>query len=428
MKSRNLSLAALAAIAMSAPGAAQAACCVFDAASIVRAVTTASAQISSAVVSTGQTTAMQIVAAIKGAQAADAAVYAETAKQISDTIVRVDAVGRRGEIERLRDDIVRVSDPCSIVASTGMSTVISGATPVTQAGGAVGRDGGGAATARGGGMARMPGASRSMQKVLEVAKGAPAGPPEATAAAAAAGACETFASAGTSRATSCATARLTPNNSAGLPDADIRADTLFDGPQGTQPRKRYSINMAGNDRTAVEAFMRNLNTPTPLRQLSAGELSTAAGHQYLAARDQYEARMAMAERPMRRHIARMTATTENIPYVQTLLNSDDRAFVTEFLAAHSPNWQREGISLDEQMQIEVRRRYMNPEWIKRMALQEPAALAAEQLRVSALQNVLLLQVLEELREGSVTRAATDMAILRAEMGPQLAAAHRAAAR
>jgi len=80
------------------------------------------------------------------------------------------------------------------------------------------------------------------------------------------------------------------------------------------------------------------------------------------------------------------------------------------------------------MQIEVRRRYMNPEWIKRMALQEPAALAAEQLRVSALQNVLLLQVLEELREGSVTRAAADMAILRAEMGPQLAAAHRAAAR
>lgn len=426
MKIRNLSLAALAAVAMSAPGAAQAACCVFDAASIVRAVTTASAQISSAVVSTGQTTAMQIVAAIKGAQAADAAVYAETAKQISDSIVRVDAVGRRGEIERARADVL--SDPCSVVASTGMSTVISGATPVTQAGGAVGRDGGGAATARGGGMARMPGASRSMQSVLEVAKGAPAGPPEATAAAAAAGACETFASAGTARATSCATARLTPSNSSGLPDADIRADTLFDGPQGTQPRKRYSINMAGNDRTAVEAFMRNLNTPTPLRQLSAGELSTAAGHQYLAARDQYEARMAMAERPMRRHIARMTATTENIPYVQTLLNSDDRAFVTEFLAAHSPNWQREGISLDEQMQIEVRRRYMNPEWIKRMALQEPAALAAEQLRVSALQNVLLLQVIEELREGSVTRAAADMAILRAEMGPQLAAAHRAAAR
>ena len=62
------------------------------------------------------------------------------------------------------------------------------------------------------------------------------------------------------------------------------------------------------------------------------------------------------------------------------------------------------------------------------AMGEPAALAAEQLRVSALQNVLLLQVIEELREGSVTRAAADMAILRAEMGPQLAAAHRAAAR
>ena len=84
--------------------------------------------------------------------------------------------------------------------------------------------------------------------------------------------------------------------------------------------------------------------------------------------------------------------------------------------------------MDEMLQLEVRRRYMNGEWIKRFAFADPGAIAAEQLRVSALQNVLLMQIMEELRETAVTRSATDMAAVRSELNPQLVTAHRAAAR
>jgi cobalamin biosynthesis Mg chelatase CobN len=138
--------------------------------------------------------------------------------------------------------------------------------------------------------------------------------------------------------------------------------------------------------------------------------------------------MSLAERPVRRHIARITASTDNVAYVQTLLESEDRDFVVQFLATHSPHWQREGVSLDEMLQLEVRRRYMNGQWIKSMAFAHPGALAAEQLRLTALQNVLLLQIIEELRESGVARAAVDMAGIRSEMAAQLLAAHRAAAR
>jgi hypothetical protein len=401
--------------------------------SIVRAVATAATTISSTVAGASQSVAMQVVAAIKGAQAAEAAVQLEAAKQISDTVNRVAATNRRSQIQGFMDDAV--SNPCSVVASTGMSESMSAATPVTQVGGVVGRDvgtsgnvSGGGSGAGGSGRPRFAGASAAMQMVLDTAKGSAAAPsPEITAAAATAGACQTFASGGL-RARTCEAAGLSAGNAAALPDADLRADTLFDGPQGAQPRKRYSISMVGTDRTAVEAYMRNLNTPVPLRQLSRGELATDKGHQFIAVRDQYEARMSMAERPIRRHISRVSASFDNVPYVDTLLQSEDREFINQFLVRHSPNWQREGISLDEVLQLEVRRRYMNGEWIKRFAAADPGAIAAEQLRVSALQNVLLLQLMEELRESGVSQAAANMATIRQEMGPGLTAAHRAAVR
>ena len=429
-------LAGVAALFM--PSQAQATCCVFNHMAIVSAIGSSTSAITTAIVTSSQTLALQVTSAIKGAQAADAAVQMEIAKQISGTINRVAAVNRRGQLQEYLDDVS--TSPCSTAASTGMSAGFSSAAPALQAGGVIGRDIGeaGAGTGVTGGsgnifMNRMPGASRSMQMVLTASKGggpgAPVPPAEVLSAAAAVGACETFVNTG-ARARSCVAAGIRPGNSAGLPDADIRADTLFDGPQGTTPRKRYSIDLSGNstDRTAVEALMRNLNTPTPLRELSPGELSSEKGRQYLAVRDQYEARMSMAERPIRRHVSRITASTQNIPFVQALVESEDKTYVEQFLAAHSPDWRTKGVSLDEMIQLDVRRRYMNMEWVKRFAAADPGAIAAEQLRVSALQNVLLLQVLEELRETGVAQATSNMAAIRSELGPNLTAAHRAAAR
>ncbi len=432
-----LSTLALGAALAASPSQARAACCVFNHMAIVSAIGSASTAITTSILTSSQALALQVTSAIKGAQAADAAVQMEAAKQVSDSINRVAAVNRRGQMQEYLNDAA--SNPCATAASTGMSPGFSGAAPSLQAGGMIGRDIGEANTGSGAGAGagnafinRMPGASRSMQLALTASKGGSPGAPvpaaEVVAVAAAVGACETFASGG-ARARSCTAAGIRPGNSAGLPDADIRADTLFDGPQGATPRKRYSIDLSADskDRTAVEALVRNLNTPMPLRELSPAELATEKGRQYLAVRDQYEARMSMAERPIRRHIAHVTASTKNIPFVVAAL-ADDKVFVEQFLAEHNPQWRTTGISLDEMLQIDVRRRYMNMDWVTRFAGADPGAIAAEQLRVSAAQNMLMLKLLEEVREKGVAQATANMATIRMELGPPLSAAHRSAAR
>lgn len=401
---------------------AHAVCCVFDSMSIVRAIMSQTATLSTAITGSSAQSTLAITAAIKGAELASASSNREAAAMVSAAVVRTQAVADR----TIQEDRYRLTNPCSVAAATVMTQGQMQAGGASVLAGSVGRSGG-----MGGVPAARGGASASMKAALDVASGGvPAPAPEIASQQGAKGACETFAASGTQRAAQCSAAGLAPSASSGLPNADIRADTLLDGPQGTTPRKRYSVDMdpSSPDRTAVDAYLRNLNTPLSLRELKPGEASTDEGRRYLDLRNSYDARVAMGERPARRQIARMAMTTTNIPYLKTLMSGDDAAWVGQYLAANAPAWQSKGVSADEVANIEVYRRFGNANWHKRMLETSPEERQREHLEITAFQSQLMWQLLQEVRELNVVNGANVLAAVRTEMVPQLNAQHAKAAR
>lgn len=355
---------------------------------------------------------------LKGIQSADAAAISRAAELTTDAVNRVASTTERTRAMAR----FGYTDPCSIpAAAAGMSETLR-----TASGGGSGYGRGGT---RAGGVPNA-GASSSMNKALDQAAGRePAPAPEIQAVVAAKGACETFASGGV-RGAACQAAGFATANSGGHANADIMAATLLDGPQGTNlsPHKRYTVDATGKDALALAAFMRNIASPLNLRDLEKGELRTDEGRRYLALKDNYEARISLAERPMRRHIGMITANAKTIPVINQLLESGQGNFVAKYLSTAAPNWQTKGISSDEMMNLEVERRYMNLDWQARMAAASPEEVVREQLQLTALQNVLLWRLHQEQRETGVAIANLAAAQVRAEMIPQMRAQHQLATR
>lgn len=413
---------AVAAAMMGSAAPAHALCCVFDSWTITAAINSQTATLSSILTGGFTQSTMAITAAIKGAELAQASSNREAAMTVAGAVVRTQAVSDRGA----QEDRYRLTNPCAVAATTTIAygqTQASGAAVM-----AAGMGRGGTAMGGGGAVAR-PGASAAMQAALNGASGAtPALAPELAAQQAVRGACETFAAPGSPRAQQCAVAGMPVGNSSGFANADVRADTLMDGPQGPTPRKRLSVDMAGPEGTAIAAYLRNINTPMLLRDLRDGEANTDEGRRYQELRNNYEARMSMGERPARNQAARMAASPANIPYVKTLLNSDDAAWVQRYLAANAPNWQTQGISADEVLNMEVYRRFTNAEWEKRMLEASPEERAREQLVIAAFQTHVLWNILRESREQGVAKGVATMAAVRQEMVPELMARHQKAAK
>jgi hypothetical protein len=275
-----------------------------------------------------------------------------------------------------------------------------------------------------------------MQKALAISSGATAPPsPEAQAALASSGACSSFvnSTANPVRAQTCSLAGFAPSAANGYPDADIRAETLFDGPQrgatAEQFRRRLTIDATGAEASAMNAYLRNLNTPIDLRQLKKGELQTDMGRQYMAYRDAYEARMSLAEKPARSMVADRYANKALLPVVEQLLASSVTGpFVRAYLDQNYPRWQSNGISLDELTNLEAERRYMNRNWHLLMASAPPEAHVKEQTSIMAFQAVLMNRMLNKLNEQAVLTGQTSATQVRQEMMPQLIQLHSAAAK
>lgn len=311
-------------------------------------------------------------------------------------------------------------DPCGVLVST-IGTAAALRRGATAAGG-----GGG-----GGAPRPAPGGSGDLDAVLDVAeRRVPAPTPEVAVTKAAKAACASFATAGNVRGQACDDAGFAASSSVGFPNADVRASTLFDGPQtgadGTVVRRRLTVDLAGADGTAIRALMRNLDQPVQLKDLSTAQRSSDAGRQYLALEDAFQARMSVAKYPQEAQANMLAARTELIPLVQQLLKSDDSGFMGRYLAANVPNWSSTGISIAELVQLEVERRHMNGDWQLRMLQMSDTDLARENLRMQALRAWLSTLGLERQIHSAGARSVSAQAEFRAELLPQLLAANRRA--
>ncbi|WP_431273260.1 hypothetical protein ACQ858_13635 [Variovorax ureilyticus] len=267
--------------------------------------------------------------------------------------------------------------------------------------------------------------------MLDVAeRRVPAGLPEVEVAKAAKAGCLSFAAAGNLRGQACADAGFSASASTGYPNADVRASTLFDGPQtgddGTTFRKRLTIDLASADGTAVRALMRNLDQPIQLQDLSKAQRNTDSGRQFLALENAYQARMSVAKYPQEYQAGMLAAKPALIPLLQQLLKSDDNGFTSKYLADNVPDWQSKGISIAELASIEVQRHQMNGDWQLRLLGMSDTDLARENVRMLALQAWLSTLGLERQIHASVVQSAAAQAQVRTELMPQLVAANRRA--
>lgn len=368
----------------------------------------------------------QLVLAQKSAASQISQIVKETGALQGQTAIALSSAQGVREAERR----YQVTNPCLVSAPTqGMAETLRTASVSAGSAGRAFGGAGGAVSLRGGG-----GGNVSLNKVLDISEGRVQAPsPETTAVLAAGAACGSFVTSGP-RAEACRAARLSVGNANGHPNADISAATLLDGPQGSPdaPRKRFTIDMEKDsaEEKAVAAFMRNLNTPLELRALTQAELASEAGRRYLAVKDSYEGRMSLADAANKRQAASMAADKSTLAILNDLRRSDggDAAFVDKYLAVNAPRWQSKGISADELMNLEVERRYMNLNWMKQTAGDSPEAIAREQLRVSALQNVLLWRLNQEARFNGILMGAILGSQVRQESMGELRAAHRAATR
>jgi hypothetical protein len=359
----------------------------------------------------------RIVGAIQGAATSQTTATSEAARIIAEAGAKVATDMAKVETAIKYEHL----DPCSVTA-----VARGGDAVVTQRPAGSGRGSGG------GGAAASAGATPAMKDALDFGAGRRAAPPpEIAAAVTVKGACGTFAQGGI-REQGCKNARFAVGVSSGLPNADIKAETLMDGPQTPADiakgvtRKLTIAPGDSRERMAIAAFIHNLETPMDLRTLGPDEIDSLAGRNYMALRDSYDAAMSMATKPLRDQESLITANKATLPVLQQLLKGEDARFVSGYLGRVYPAWQRDGISHAELLQLEANRRYLNADWHVRMAAANERQLLAEMVQLQAVGNWMLVQLLERSQQQSILMGTTAGAVIRTEKLPQLVAAHKAA--
>lgn len=383
------------------------------------AITSAISSSTATIVAAINSSTAQIVGTMKGVGQATNAQMAQSAKLVADGAIQTTANAERARIAAQYS----LGDPCAVtIAGAGTGNVLWSAS-ANLAG--VGRGGGGARAAS---AATYPGSTPELRRSISWAKGdLPAPSPEEQARTAAIAACSSFVSGGP-RAAACSGADLRVGNTTGFENADIVADTVFDGPQRDPraPVRRLTVDMQSNDRTAIEALLRNVETPLVLSELRPAQLASDEGRRYLALRDSFDARVSFAGRPMRRHIASITANPQAlVPIEQMLASPTHRQFVEQTLNRSFPAWRQRGISADELLNLEVQRRHMNEAW-HRFLVENPNEIPREAVQLMALQSLQLQQIGQELRELNMLQGAILAGNTRGELMSQLMAAHKQA--
>lgn len=391
--------------------------------------TTAAVNGTTAAISSGVATLMQAILRIENTLSANGAkVATQIAEASQNQVERNIDIERSKQAAQLERSTRMPLDPCAN-ASRGLADPnFDRINPGLRGseGGAFGPRGSGGGGGGGGG--RPSSGSSSMDKAVAIARNDEfAPPPEVQAVMAQRGACEAYAS-GKVRAQSCTWAGTAPSLSTGLPDADIRASTIFDGAQTVADQGKVSLSFNEKQLAAATAYVRNLSAPVQLRDLAKIEAQTDEGRRYLALRDSYQSRVDLAMRPVEEWVSNRTKYAATIPILKAMQEGGGAAakYLAQHLPQAAPDWQSKGISLHHLQYLDAARRYDNPEWIKEIGASDEATLQREQLLISAQMASLMSKSLMETQKTNALLGAVYQASLNKDFMPELAAQHRKA--
>src|SRR3546814_8379825 len=169
----------------------------------------------------------------------------------------------------------------------------------------------------------------------------------------------------------------------GFYQADVRAETLFDGPQASRDAKGFkhqrTLGTSKQEQDAINSFIYHLEKPQQIEDPSKLDLKTREGKGYLALKTTFDARISMGSKSTRDYIGARSPDKESIPMLRQLTADPITGdWVSQYLKKNAPNWASVGISVEELEHLEVERRYLNPAWQLDFASQFDAAVIARE--------------------------------------------------
>jgi len=200
-----------------------------------------------------------------------------------------------------------------------------------------------------------------------------------------AGACKTFADPNSIRGKLCKQADAAKEKPTPYVDADIKAATLFDGPQKRgkgSALKNWSVPAKGAQRDARSTYLTMLNATAPgsPRQITMGTPEASA---YMGKRAEYEAALSLAAYPSLEFDRLTTIDPDTKQALTAFERSDSKFMQAYFKDTDLQKTYKQGVSPLTMLDIEVERRVGNPEWLKRIVASSPETKAAEQLMIDA---------------------------------------------
>lgn len=216
-------------------------------------------------------------------------------------------------------------------------------------------------------------------------------------------------------------AQVCPAISTSMPGADKRFDSMEigAGPNGKKPDLTFSLEQTDAARMYVQNAVRRSVGP----QLHKIEADTAAGAQYIGLMNQYNAIVSAAAAPLEQRIAdsQPNPVTKEL-LKEALKSASANTYYALVASAHAKS--AGTMSAREFEGFEVGRRYANTAYQSDLQAMAGDNLLRELIRVSTLNNWLLLSMKNELQKGTIINGMALSSQARQEFEPILTQKYR----
>lgn len=216
-------------------------------------------------------------------------------------------------------------------------------------------------------------------------------------------------------------AQACPSVSKDMPGADKRIDSVLvgAGPNGKKPDLTFSQEQTD----AALMYIQNAGRRSIGPQLRKGEAETVAGSQYVGLMNQFNAVLSAANDPLESRVANSQPSSATKDLLkEALMSNSAKAYYTQTASEEA---KRSGLMSPREFEsFEVGRRYANTEYQADLQQMSGDNLVREQIRITSLQNWLMLGIKDQLEKGNMISGLELASKAREEYAPVLQQKHR----
>lgn len=204
------------------------------------------------------------------------------------------------------------------------------------------------------------------------------------------------------------------NNS--MPGADKRLDSVLTG--AGKDGKAPDLTFSQDQTDAAMMYIQNSIRRSVAPQLSKQQASTPLGIEYVGLMNQFNSILSAAAAPQEQSVADRQPVDATVQLLkESLVSPSAQSFYNETASAQAKSTGK--MSYAEFEQFETGRRYANVQYQNDLQAMTSENLQREQIRVTALNNWLLLELKRDLETGNIIAGQQLAANARDEFGPIL---------